>query len=54
MAALIYDRRTVPNDVAQLTRADFLAVVADAEAAVRCLRSHPGIDGAPRALLLGG
>lgn len=46
VAALIYDRRTVPNDVAQLTRADFLAVVADAEAAVRCLRAHPGIDGA--------
>jgi len=46
LAALIYDRRTVPSDLALLTRADFLAVVADAEAAVRFLRSRPEIDGA--------
>ncbi len=46
LAALIYDRREVPTDVAQLTRADFLAVVADAEAAVRFLRSRAEIDGA--------
>jgi uncharacterized protein len=45
LAALIYDRRVVPLDVALLTRADFLAVVADAEAAVRFLRTRPGIDG---------
>ena len=46
LAALIYDRREVPSDVAQLTRADFLAVVADAEAAVRFLRSREEVDGA--------
>jgi hypothetical protein len=46
LAALIYDRREVPADVAQLTRADFLAVIADAEAAVRFLRSRDDIDGA--------
>jgi dienelactone hydrolase len=45
LAALIYDRREVPADVAALTRADFLAVVADAEAAVRFLRSRDDIDG---------
>ena len=46
LAALIFDRRPVPDDVAVLTRADFLAVVADAEAAVRFLRSRDEIDGA--------
>ena len=35
----------MPIDVALLTRADFLAVVADAEAAVRFLRSRAEIDG---------
>ncbi len=45
LAALIYDRREVPTDVALLTRADFLAVVADAEAAVRFLRARAEIDG---------
>jgi dienelactone hydrolase len=46
LAALIYDRRPVPVDLVLLTRADFLAVVADAEAAVRFLRSRAEIDGA--------
>jgi len=46
LAALIYDRREVPSDVAQLTRQDFLAVLADAEAAVRFLRSREEIDAA--------
>lgn len=45
LASLIYDRREVPADLALLTRADFLAVVADAEAAVRFLRSRAEIDG---------
>jgi uncharacterized protein len=44
VAALIYDRRPVPTDLARLSRADFLTVVADAEAAVRFLRAHRGID----------
>ena len=44
VAALIYDRRPVPPDLARLRRADFLAVVADAEAAVRFLRAHRDID----------
>ena len=43
-AALVYDRRPVPIDLARVTRADFLAVVADAEAAVRFLRGRTGID----------
>ena len=44
VAALIYDRRTVPTDLARVPRADFLAVVADAEAAVRFLRERAGIE----------
>jgi len=44
VAALVYDRRPVPIDLARLSRADFLAVVADAEAAVRFLRERAGID----------
>jgi uncharacterized protein len=46
VAALIYDRRPVPIDLARLSRADFLAVVADAEAAARFLRGRSGIDAA--------
>jgi dienelactone hydrolase len=44
VASLIYDRREVPIDVARLPRADFLDVVADAEAAVRFLRERGEID----------
>ncbi len=44
MAALIYDRRDVPLDIARLSRADFLAVVADAEAAVAYLRTRGDVD----------
>src|SRR5688572_30170212 len=47
MASLIYDRRPVPIDLARLARTDFLAVVADAEAAVRFLRERSDVD-APR------
>lgn len=42
--ALIYDRRVVPPDMALVTRTDFLAVVADAEAAVRFLRARTDVD----------
>jgi dienelactone hydrolase len=52
LAVLIYDRRPVPVDLAWLSRADFLAVVADAEAAVRFLRARDGID--PARVGLGG
>jgi uncharacterized protein len=44
MAALIYDRRDVPVDLARVSRADFLDVVADAEAAVRFLGERSEID----------
>jgi uncharacterized protein len=44
MAALIYDRRDVPVDLARMSRADFLDVVADAEAAARFLRDRSEID----------
>jgi dienelactone hydrolase len=46
VATLIYDRRPVPIDLARLSRTDFLAVVADAEAAVRFLRERPDMDAA--------
>ena len=44
MASLVYDRRPVPIDLARVPRADFLAVVADAEAAVRFLRERSDVD----------
>jgi hypothetical protein len=44
IAVLIYDRRDVPLDLAELRRADFLDVVADAEAAVRFLCAHAEVD----------
>ena len=46
LAALIYDRRPVPPDLATLSRRDFLAVLDDAEAAVRFLRARGDIDSA--------
>lgn len=46
LAALIYDRREVPVDLARMTRADFLSVAADAEAAARFLRARDGVDAA--------
>ena len=46
VAALIYERRAVPPDLARVSRADFEAVLGDAEAAVRALRAHPELDAA--------